>query len=245
MDALDRIEPVARGLLARVDAALIAHGAPADHPLWPELRRVGAAPGDAVAFFATVDPERLRCAAAALRDEAGRYAAARLPEGRDWQGSAGESFTARVSALSAHLGAGAGTAGASGGADLDPDSMGGRLHATASYVEEVADWCAGARAALARTLAEVLSSPQAVAVVSCPVLGGDVAEVATLAGTAIPRQALLAAADIGAHVLATAATARADGHDLLSRWSGRLAELTYHAPVEASTRLDTTIRLHH
>jgi len=233
MDALDRIEPVARDLLVRVDAALIDHGAPADHPLWAQLRRVGAAPGDVVAFFAAGDPGVLRRAAEALRARAAVFADVRLPVARAWQGAAGEAFAVHAAALQAHLGA------------ADEDSIAGRWSATASYVEDLADWFAGARVALARTLADVLSSTQAIAVASCPVFTGDVAEVARYASTAIPRQALAAAADIGAHVLATAADHLAEGHDLRSRWEGRLGELAYRAPAPAPARLEQTLRVQH
>ena len=244
MDALDRIEPVARDLLARVDAALIAHGAPAEHGLWAQLRRVAAPPGDVVAFFVAADPGVLRRAAEALRARAAVLANVRLHVAGRWQGAAGESFAAHAAAMEAHLGAdpmethlGADTAG--------EQSIRGRWVATASYVEHVADWFAGGRAALARTLAEVLSSTQAVAVASCPVFTGDVADVAQFAATAVPREALAAAADIGAHVLATAADLLADGHDLRSRWDGRLGEVAYRAPATAPTRLEQTLRVQH
>ena len=66
-DVLARIEPVTRDLLTRVDAALMVHGAPAEHPVWARLRRLGSTPADAVAFFAHADPEPLHVAAAAVR----------------------------------------------------------------------------------------------------------------------------------------------------------------------------------
>ena len=241
MDALDRIEPVARELLVRVDAALIAHGAPADHALWAQLRRVGAAPGDVVAFFVATDPEVLRRAAEALRTRGAVLADIRLHVAGGWQGAAGESFAAHAAAMQAHLDAEAIEAGAEAG----EESIRGRWSATASYVEDVADWFTDARVALARTLAEVLSSTQAVAVASCPLFTGDVAEVAQFASTAVPRQALAAAADIGAHVLATAGEHLAEGHDLRSRWEGRLGEVAYRAPATAPTRLEQTLRVQH
>jgi hypothetical protein len=234
MDALDRIEPIVRGLLARVDAALIAHGAPAGHPLWEQLRRLGATPGDVVAFFATTGPAPLGRAAESLRARVAVLADVRLHADAAWQGAAGEAFAAHASAMQDHLGTGAGEG-----------SICGRWLATASYVDEIAGWFAGARMALARTLAEVLSSAQAVAVASCPEFTGDVAEGAQFAATAIPRRALAAAADIGAHVLAAAATLLAEGDDLRSRWEGRLSEVTFRAPAATPTRLEQTLRLRH
>jgi hypothetical protein len=234
MDALDRIEPMVRDLLARVDAALIAHGAPADHPLWAQLRRLGAAPGDVVAFFAATDPLPMRRAAESLRGRAALLDDIRPHAEPAWQGAAGESFAAHAAAMQQHLGTSA-----------DEGSICGRWSATASYVDDVADWFAAARMALARTLAEVLSSAQAIAVAACPVFTGDVAELAQFGATAVPRQALAAAADIGAHVLATATTLLEESHDLLSRWEGRLSEVPYQAPAPAPTGLEQTLRLRH
>ena len=56
IDALARIEPVARGLLREVDDVLVAHAAPAEHPVWALLRRLATTPADAVRFFAGLDP---------------------------------------------------------------------------------------------------------------------------------------------------------------------------------------------
>jgi hypothetical protein len=66
MDALARVEPVARPLLREVDVALATLGAPADHPVWPLLRRLGVTPADAVAFFAEARPDAIRSAGAAV-----------------------------------------------------------------------------------------------------------------------------------------------------------------------------------
>ncbi|MGE5827623.1 MAG: hypothetical protein ACM30G_04565 [Micromonosporaceae bacterium] len=218
MDALQRVEPAARGLLVRVDAALIAHGAPDGHPLWPLLRRAAVPPGEAVAFFAGVDPAPLRAAAGDLRGLAQRYAETSVPTQPAWQGSAGAAYTAAAEALAAHLGAGD-----------DPDSMGGRLAATASYVEEVADWYAKTRAAIAVALVEVLGCAQAVAVGTGPDLSAGAAELARPADVAVPP-ALAAAADIGAHVLAPVVAALELGRELADRWAQRLAELSLPAP---------------
>lgn len=234
MDALQRVEPAARGLLARVDAALIAHGAPDDHPLWPLLRRIAATPGQAVAFFAAADPAPLRAAAASLRELARRYVETPLPARPTWRGAAGEAYTAVAEALAAHLGT---------GGDTDPDSMSGRLAATASYVEDVADWYAQARTTIAAALVDVLGCAQAVTICAGPDLTAGVAELARPSTDAPARPALAAAADIAAHVLAPAVAALERGRELADGWAQRLSELAFHAPPAAAVGLGTTIEL--
>jgi hypothetical protein len=233
MDALHRVEPAARGLLARVDAALIAHGAPDDHPLWPLLRRAATPPGQAVAFFAGADPAPLRAAAASLRELAQRYAQTPVPTRPAWHGAAGEAYTASAMALASHLGAD----------DADPDSMSGRLAATASYVDDVADWYAHARTAIAAALVEVLGSAQAVEVCAGPDVTAGVAELARPPIAASARPALIAAADIGAHLLAPAVAALDRGRELADRWAQRLAELAFRAPPAAAAGLGPSIEL--
>jgi hypothetical protein len=233
MDALQRVEPAARELLARVDAAVIAHGAPEDHPLWPLLRRVAASPGETVAFFLAADPAPLRAAAAHLRELAQRYAETPVPTRPAWHGVAADAYTATAEALAAHLG--------NTGNDLD--SMSGRLAETASYVEDVADWYAQARAAIAAALVEVLGCAQAVTVCAGPDLAAGLAELARPFTATAARPALAAAADIGAHVLAPAVAALERGCELADRWAQRLAELAFHAPSAPATGLGTTIEL--
>src|SRR5688572_14059983 len=92
MDALARLEPVARELMRRVDTALVTLGAPVEHPVWGLLRRLGTTPADAVAFFAGVDPRPLADAAAALRDQADAYETAEIPVEVPWRGTAGETY---------------------------------------------------------------------------------------------------------------------------------------------------------
>jgi len=236
MDALDRVEPVARDLLARVDATLVRHGAPPDHPIWTDLRRLGTVPGDAVAFFHRTDGTDLRSAAARLRNQAEQYTVAAIPPDVHWHSTAGESYSAHASALAAHLsseaapGAGSGTGA---GAGADESTMAGRLRATADYAEAVADWFCRSRDGMAMALADVLAS----------------AEALTMRSPAHPESTVAAgvvtaAADIGAHVLSAAAMARAAGHDLLYDSQGRLDLLVYRAPALSQRyRFDTTIDL--
>jgi len=238
LDGLARIEPYARELLVRVDAALIALGAPPEHPIWVGLRRLGATPGDAVAFLLAADPEPLRAAGAALREQMREYSSARIPASIPWHGVAGEAFGAQAAALRAYLGVGVEEA-------PDPESHCGRLDATASYVEEVADWYERSRASLARTLADVLNSTQAVTVRTCAALAGGLTSVAQLSGQ-VPGDAAVAAADIGAYVLSPIVDAHEAGHELLQRWGPRLVDVAYRGPSLADpARFDATIRVRH
>jgi len=191
MDALARLEPVARDLVHRVDTALVTLGAPADHPVWPLLRRLGVTPADAVRFVVETDPTPLRATAAALRDRAEAYEATELPADLPWRGAAGETYAEQAAGLRAHLG-----------------ELAGRLRATAAYADDVADWSARSRERLARALADVLTSAQAVTVRT---------------GTS-PAPA---AADIGVRLLGAVAEAVAEGTDGHRRWASELGELPY------------------
>jgi uncharacterized protein YukE len=210
-DLLDRIEPVARELLRRVDAELVNHGAPDGHPIWDRLRRLGTTPADAVAFFAGADPQPLREAAAALRRQADLYAEAPVPTRVAWAGAAGEAYAAQAEALSGYAA-----------------TMGERLLATASYVDSVADWYADARRRVAGALADAIGSAEAV----------------TLTAGA-RAEAIQAAADLGAHVLAAADAAHEDGYGLLRRWAPALGELPYRPAEAGPARVDASIDLRH
>ena len=229
MDALARLEPVAHDLLRRVDGSLVTLGAPPEHPVWPLLRRLGATPADALAFFVGVDEGPVRAAAASLRDRAEAYEAAAIPTGPPWRGTAAEAFAAYAADLRGHL---------AGGSGRGEDSMSARLRATAACLEEVADWCRRSRDGLARTLAEILASAQAVTVRSHPDLSGFAS-----AAVRVPVAAVAAAADIGARVLAAAAEAVADGEALDRRWRPGLQELAFRR-TGAGVRLDDTIEVH-
>jgi hypothetical protein len=231
-DLLDRIEPVARPLLSRVDAALIAHGAPAGHPIWDLLRRLGGTPGDAVAFVAGLDPTPLRSAGREVTEQISRYAAAPIPSRIPWSGASGEAYAPVAAALEAHLGSPEGD---------EAQTMTGQLRATASYVDDVAAWVGTARASMAAALADVLGSSQALSVRTTSALAGDLSQ---LAGR-VPAEVVVAAADIGAHLLAAAEQAHAAGHRLLQQWAGRLRELTYHGAAPQAVRHGATIDFHH
>src|SRR5688500_462112 len=100
MDVLDRVVAPARDLLRRVDATLAAAGAPADHPIWPLLRRVGSLPGDAFEFAAGFDADALAMAADDVRRYAERYAelGERIEVG-EWTGPAAATFAAHWARL--------------------------------------------------------------------------------------------------------------------------------------------------
>jgi hypothetical protein len=209
VDPLDRLAGPVRDLLGRVDGALMATGAPADHPIWALLRRVGALPGEAVAAVADLRPEPLVQAAADLRVIADEYAAVRVGEPDGWTGPAAEAYAARWRDLARHLGG------------EGPDSMAGRLAATAEYLAETAGWIAVARRELARALAAALGSAEAL-------------RLRTAADA-------VAAAAIGARVLAAVAQAQDRGWTLADRWAGRLDELPYRpSTVDAARVAGTT-----
>ncbi|HEY2668866.1 MAG TPA: hypothetical protein VGJ07_00670 [Rugosimonospora sp.] len=242
MDLLDRTYPVARDLLDRIDATLIAAGAPPDHPILPLLRRLGALPGDVAAQLAAVVPDPLTAAAEAVRRQAEGYETglASVPMPAAWRGPAAEGFAAQWSTVSGHL------AG-------DPASMAGRLEATASYLDDTVAWLVRGRRALAGTLAECLGSAEAATLRTARpagAAGGMVGSPAGAAGgsaggtspgvlspAAMPRDAVRAAADLGAHLLGGAVEILDDGQRVLDAWAGRLDDLPYpaSAPVTATT----------
>jgi hypothetical protein len=224
MDALERLAGPASDLLALVDRALARSGAPDAHPVWPLLRRVGALPGVAVGAIAELRPAPLAAGGPSLRMLAEGYAEAsaaatiHAPTGTTgralmvdsggWQGMAAEAFAARWSALSAHLAGGV-------------DSLSARLETTAAYAESIASWMARTRGAVAETLARVLTSAEAVAVVTGPAGAGWF-------GAEWPAPpAARAHADIAAAVLYPIARACEQASELAERWSPRLTELAY------------------
>ena len=212
MDALDRLLTPGRDLLARVDDTLVACGAPADHPLWTLLRRVGALPGDAVEAIAALQPQPLTAAADVAHGLTDAYAAPVADPG-EWTGTAAQAYAARWQDLSAYLG--------------NP-GVTGRLVDTARYLAEVADWIRTARRDLAGALAEALCSAEAVRL--------------RLTADDPPAARVAAAAAIGARVLDAVASAYDDGRALCDRWAGRLDELPYRpaASVGATSVGGTT-----
>jgi hypothetical protein len=215
MDPLDRMADPAKDLFGRVDDVLAVAGAPAEHRLWPLLRRVGVLPGDIVDAFVAMRAAPLEAEAARVRVSAGGYDDARSAlHAVSWEGAGGLAYEHARDALAAHLVDG-------------PDSLAGRLAAVARYLDAVADWVERSRRALARTLADAMSSAEAVAVVT--------------AGAAGPGPT--AAAELGARVLAVAAEAGDDAEALLRRWEPELARVALRAPVVVSSRLDGTTRI--
>ncbi len=202
VDLLDRIRPAARDLLDRVDAGLVGHGAPAEDPVWPALRRVRALPGEAVARLADVVPAPLAAAGEPVRRQARGYEdwCASVPMPAAWRGPAAEGYAQRWAAISEHVAGG----------------MAGRLEAMAAYADDVARWLTRSRAVLAGCLAECLGSAEAAVVRAGP--GGS-------------REAIRAGAAIGTHVLGTVADLLDDGQWLLDAWAGRLDELPYRPPA--------------
>jgi hypothetical protein len=205
MDALARLEPVARPLLAAVDRLLGTLGAPADHAVWGQLRAVGGTPADAVGFFARLRPAQLAASGSGLRGLERAYAAIDIPVTVPWRGPAGEEYAAYAAALAEHLNG--------------DDSLAGRAAGSASYVDEVAGWQQRSRDRMARALADVLVSAQAVAVT------------AHRGAADASLDAVIAAADIGAYLLSLAAAAIREGHDLHQSSPAGLSELAFRAPA--------------
>lgn len=231
MDALDRLAPPAADLLARVDDTLVRCGAPPEHPVWPLLRRLRALPGEAVAAIAAASPAPLGTTGAVLRrlDEAYAHAYAALPaEVEGWRGVGAESFAAQWAALRTHLG----------------EDLAERLRGTRSFVEAVERWARDTRAALARTLAVVLTSEEAVVVrAAAAPTAPEVPAVSSDDGPAVgpvAPEVVRAAAGIAAHVLRTLVEAYDRGAALLDEWAPRLDEVGYRAPAQVSTGVETT-----
>jgi hypothetical protein len=217
-DALDRLLPVGADLLERVDAALLALGLPAGHPVIALLRRLGASPAEALRAVSTWQPAAARDAASVLRDTAERHERQRdliaVPVG--WAGAAGEGFAAHRVALVDFL--------AETGWPAEAGLV-GRLRATATYLDEVADWLDRSRDAMARSIADVLGSAEAVRLHASDAAGAAVGVHA--------RGDAGAAATIAAHVLTVAAEAHSGGQAIAERWAGRLDEVSYRPPSPA------------
>lgn len=208
MDALAQLAPVAAPLLRDVDTALATLGAPPDHPVWPALGRVGTTPADLVAFAVDLEPSRLHAAASALRDQADAYQQAAIPVDAPWEGETARHYAAAATAVRDHL-QGAG------------ESLATRLRAQASYVDRLAAWQQALRDGLARALARVLTSSQAVTLRSQAVRPTDGGRL---------RAVVVAAADVAVVLLGVAEDAAAAGHDVV-RSSRELTELPYRAQL--------------
>ena len=191
MDRLEEVLGVAGPLLGRVDDVLTAAGAPVEHAVWAELRRVRLLPGDAARVVAGLRPAEVHEAVSALRADARACveAAAGLPEPGEWDGEAAEAYAAVRSRVAGQL---------SGG----DESLDERLEATADLAQALGDWMVATRADLASALVAVLASGEAVAL---------------SAGIATPPGAgeVDAAAEVAALVLRTIADDYAEAADLL------------------------------
>jgi hypothetical protein len=204
MDRLDQALQTAGPLLRTVDEVISTVGAPADHRLWTELRRVRILPGDAVHAVAALRPAELSEAAPELRADAQAYAqlAESLPSAGGWTGEAAEAYDAARLRAAEHL---------SGG----PESLGGRLAATADLADALQEWMSLSRARLAVLLAEILTSAEALE------MSGETG----LDPTA--DRAVTAAAEVGARVLREVA----DSYDAAADLIRRTAELAKVQPA--------------
>lgn len=208
MDALRHLHASTAGLLARVDDSLARWGAPEEHPVWPLLRRTGALPGEVVSGLADWSPEPWRQQAAALRGhaEAARAVGGGLDRLPSWEGAAGDAFAVarqRISGEARHR------------AD--------RLRADAVFHDELADVLTAGRARVARKLARVAASAEAVALVT-GVSAGAAAATGTGRGVGAvaefglePSLRAQAAAAIAAALLADADALLTELDELLAR----------------------------
>lgn len=219
MDALDRLAEPGLDLLRRVDH-LLAAGVPEGHQLWPLLRRMQVLPGDALRAFLDLHPAPLATAGHAVRRLVRGYddACATLTDPGLWAGPAASAYDEARAALLRHL-------------DEGPESLVGRLESTAGYADALAHWVEGSRLAVARVLAEVLGSAEAVRVLAATAPGGNSAT-----GTG-------AAAEIATRVLSVLGVAYDGAETLLRQWSPSLAESTGRASTGGPVRYDGVTRV--
>lgn len=227
MDVLDRVAVPGRDLLSRVDNVLAAGGAPADHPVWPLMRRVGALPGDVLEAFCALSPEQITAAGNAVRGRAGAYVEERADlaasvAATTWEGDSAAAFNQRWAALGGYLGS---------EVAADAPGLAGRLAATASYLDDVAGWMRSARRDLAHEVATALGSMEAVRV--CAPATGDPGQ---------PGRAGPAAATIGAVVLAVADRHAGAAEEVMERWAGRLTDLPFRPSTDPVGRTGTATR---
>jgi hypothetical protein len=131
---------------------LAEQGAPADHEVWRQLRRVRLLPGDAARAVASLRPAEFDEAAALLRADARACVelARELPPPGGWDGEAAEAYVELRERVADRL---------SG----DGESLDERLEASADLAEALIDWMVRSRGELAFALAGVLASGDAVA----------------------------------------------------------------------------------
>jgi hypothetical protein len=192
MDALDEVMDTAGPLLRRVDELLSNLGAPPDHEVWTAIRRVRLLPGDAAQAVAALRAGELHEAAPELRADARSYAgiAEALPPPGAWTGDAADAYDAARRRTAEHL------SGAT-------DSLEERLEATADLADALIEWMDQTRGDLARTLAHVLGSAEALSLSAAttidPAASGEV----------------IAAAEVGRRILQTVAESYELAADLL------------------------------
>jgi hypothetical protein len=188
MDLLDRVVGPGSDLLARVDAVLTRCGAPGDHPVWREISRTGTLPSTALAQIAALAPDEMRSRAADLARIASgvRSATDPVPSSLDSRGAVADGFARTWRALSAQI-----TAGSDGATFAD------RVAATAEHLDDIAAWASAARRDLAGEIGACLGSSEAVAVRAAAAEPDD--------------DAVRAAADIAACVLASISRSVDDG----------------------------------
>lgn len=216
MDALDRLAEPGLDLLRRVDT-LLAAGAPEGHHVWPLLRRMQVLPGEALRHFVDLSPGPLAAAGQAVRRHVHGYdrACAALTDPVLWSGPAAAAYGQTRTALLRHL-------------DEGPESLVGRLEATAGYADALADWVEGSRLAVARALAEAIGSAEAVTVVTAT----SVTRVTSHSGPSSPGG--VAAAEIAARLLAVLCVAYDGAETLLRQWGPSLAESVLRTPAAHS-----------
>ena len=183
MDALDEVMDTAGPLLRRVDELLSGLGAPPDHDVWAEMRRVRLLPGDAAHAVAALRATELEPAAPELRADARSYAgiAEALPAPGAWTGDAADAYDAARRRTAEHL---------SGGAD----TLDERLEATADLADALVEWMGQTRGDLARTLAHVLGSAEALSLSSDAAID-PAATVEVIAAAEVGRRILRTIAD--------------------------------------------------
>jgi hypothetical protein len=192
MDRLDALLDTVGPLLRRVDEVLSSGGAPPEHEVWAELRRVRLLPWDAVLAVAALRPGDLDEASRELRADARSCAgvADSLPSPGVWSGDAADAYDQARKRAADHLSGGLG-------------SLDERLEATADLADALIDWMARMRGDLATTLAEVLSSAEGLSL--------------SFRIDADPPSArdVLAAADVAVNILRTTADGYEVADDLL------------------------------
>jgi hypothetical protein len=161
-DLLARVWPHAEDLVRRVDAQIQLDGAPPEHPVWTQLRRVGALPTDAVEHFLWLDAGSVGADRDRVIDEAEavRTTAGQVRSGA-WRGAGAEAYAARWTHLIGYI-----------------DDLDRRMSDTALFLGEAARWVRHSRDELAMELAACLGSREAVAIKVELTSGGAAADLA-------------------------------------------------------------------